>query len=82
MDIILCKEKTNSRQTQSGKNNLIDLKTDLGKQRTKKPTKNNSVLLMGKRDKFRDDIKFIEQEMLHKKEFGKWIVIKASRIKI
>jgi 4-amino-4-deoxy-L-arabinose transferase len=56
------------------KENLIDLKTDSGKQKVKKLIENNSVLLMRKRDNFRNDVKFIELAFTNKKEFGKWIV--------
>ena len=54
--------------------NLIDLKTDEGKIKTKNLLDSNSVLIMRKRDKFIDGIKFIEQHFKHKKEFGTWIV--------
>ena len=56
------------------KKNLIDLKTDPGKDQTKKLLQNNSVLLMRARDRFRDDLKFIEHTFKNKKEFGKWVV--------
>jgi len=50
------------------------LKTDSGKQKVKELIINNSVLLMKKRDKFRDDVKFVELAYTHKEEFGKWVV--------
>jgi 4-amino-4-deoxy-L-arabinose transferase len=56
------------------KENLIDLKTESGKQKVKEFIVNNSVLLMRKRDKFRDEVKFVELAYTHKKEFGKWVV--------
>ena len=56
------------------KENLIDLKTESGKQKVKELIENNSALLMRKRDKFRDAVKFVELAYTHKKEFGKWVV--------
>lgn len=56
------------------KKNLIDLKTPSGQEQTKKLIRKNSVLLARKRVKFRDDLRFIEEVLKHKKEFGKWVV--------
>ncbi len=56
------------------KSKLIDLRTDLGKEKTKKFIQNNSVLLMRKQDRLEDELRFIEHAFNHKKEIGKWIV--------
>ena len=56
------------------KKNLIDLRTDSGKEQTKNFLQTNSALLMRKRDRFKDDVRFIEHAFKHKKEFGKWVV--------
>ena len=55
-------------------NNLVDLRTDSGKLRTSELIENNSVLLIRKRDKFKEDIKFIERGFKNKKDFGTWVV--------
>ncbi len=54
--------------------NLIDIRTDEGKLRTKKLLDEKSVLLVRKRDQFKKYIKFIEPSFNNKKDFGTWVV--------
>ena len=52
-------------------NNLIDIRTDEGKLKTKKLLDEKSVLLVRKRDQFK---KYIEHTFSNKKDFGTWVV--------
>ena len=54
--------------------NLIDIRTDEGKLRTKKLLDEKSVLLVRKRDQFKKYIKLIEPSFKNKKDFGSWVV--------
>jgi len=55
-------------------NNLIDIRTDEGKQRSKKLLDEKSVLLLRNRDQNRKYIKSIKEKFSNKKDFGTWLV--------
>jgi len=53
---------------------LIDLSTEIGRQRTESLLKNHSVLVSRKNKEFPNYLDFLEHDPYQKKEFGKWVI--------
>jgi 4-amino-4-deoxy-L-arabinose transferase len=53
---------------------LIDLKTEIGKQKTDSIIKHSSVLISRKKDHLPDYLDFLNHSPYEKKEFGKWVI--------
>ncbi|MBT8393905.1 MAG: glycosyltransferase family 39 protein [Bacteroidia bacterium] len=56
------------------RNNLIDIRTDEGKQKVNNIIQNNSALLLRKKDENKKYIKSIEQRFTNKEDYGSWLL--------